>query len=220
MMRHVIVTRFSVPRPQDPTNADRHLDRVWLDRRLELFFRFFVPSVSRLEVPAVLLCSSRSAAYVRDCLQGLDWVDVIVQDEWHGGWSGADDQIVTRIDSDDAVHQNWLTEVEAAPVEAEVCCTREFLRYDISSGRLCAYKRGDPSPLAAFRNGRNPFAQDHSKLDYHYRVHNIKGPRLLQVFHGGNVSSRRPSWYRRRLPLDRLEAYGLGDFNAVPTRNE
>ena len=54
-MRHVIVTRFSVPRPQDPAHADRHHDRVWLDRRLELFFRFFLPSVKRLDVPAVLL---------------------------------------------------------------------------------------------------------------------------------------------------------------------
>ena len=208
-MRHVIVSRFSVPRPQDPANANRHHDKVWLDRRLELFYQFFVPSVSRLEVPAVLLCSSKSAAYVHDHLNGLDWIDVAVQDEWHGGWIGGDDQIVTRVDSDDAIHQDWLAAVEAAPVEAEVCCTREFLRYDISSGRLCAYTRGDPSPLAAFRNGRNPFALDHAGLDRHYRVHNIAGPYLLQVFHGGNVSSRRPSWYRRRLPLDRLAAFGI-----------
>jgi hypothetical protein len=40
-------------------------------------------------------------------------------------------------------------------------------------------------------------------------VHDIEGPFLLQVFHGGNVSSRRPSWYRRRLPLERLRAFGL-----------
>jgi len=208
-MRHVIVTRFSVPRPQDPENAERHSDRVWLDRRLELFWQFFAPSVSRLEVPAVILCSSLSAAYVDEKVSSLDWADVVVQDEWYGGWIGDDGQIVTRVDSDDAIHQGWLAAVEAAPAEAEVCCTREFLRYDISSGRLCAYKRGDPSPLAAFKNGLNPFAQDHSRLDRHYRVHNISGPFLLQVFHGGNVSSRRPSWYRRRLPLKRLEAYGI-----------
>ncbi len=208
-MRHVIVTRFSVPRPQDPANADRHLDRVWLDRRLELFCQFFVPSVNRLEVQAVLLCSSKSAAYVQDKLSGLDWVEVAVQDEWYGGWIGDDDQIVTRVDSDDAIHQGWLAAVEAAPVDAEVCCTRDFLRYDISTGRLCAYTRGDPSPLAAFRNGLNPFARDHAGLDRHYRVHNIAGSYLLQVYHGGNVSSRRPSWYRRRLPLERLAAFGI-----------
>jgi hypothetical protein len=208
-MRHVIVTRFSVPRSQDPGHADRHQDRSWLDRRLELFFRFFVPSVSRLDVPAVLLCSSESAAYVRDHLIGLDWVDIAIQDEWYGGWRGGDDQIVTRVDSDDAIHRDWLAAIEAAPVEAEVYCTKDFLRYDVSTSRLCAYTRGDPSPLAAFRNGRNPFLQDHAGLDRHYRVHNIAGPYLLQVFHGGNVSSRRPSWYRRSLPLERLEAYGI-----------
>jgi len=208
-MRHVIVTRFAVPRPQDPANADRHQDRAWLDCRLELFWQFFVPSVSRLEVPAVLLCSSKSVAYVQEKLCSLDWVEVAVQDEWYGGWVGGEDQIVTRVDSDDAIHQDWLAAVEDAPAEAEVYCTRDFLRYDISTGRLCAYTRGDPSPLAAFRNGCNPFAQDHAGLDRHYRVHHIDGPYLLQVFHGGNVSSRRPSWYRRRLPLEHLEAYGI-----------
>ena len=208
-MRHVIVTRFSVPRPQDPANAERHSDRFWLDRRLELFWQFFAPSVSRLEVPAVILCSSTSAAYVDEKVSGLDWAEVVVQDEWYGGWVGDDDQIVTRMDSDDAIHRDWLAAVEAAPDQADVCCTREFLRYDISTGKLCAYTRREPSPLAAFRNGRNPFAHDHSGLDRHYLVHDIAGPFLLQVFHGGNVSSRRPSWYRRSLPLDRLAAFGI-----------
>jgi hypothetical protein len=208
-MRHVIVTRFSVPRPQDPANAHRHNDHAWLDRRLELFHQFFVPSVSRLEVPAVLLCSSKSAAYVEEKVGGLDWLEVLVQDEWYGGWAGNDDQIVTRMDSDDAIHEEWPATVEAASAEAEVCCTRDFLRYDISTGKLCAYTRRDPSPLAAFRNGRNPFAHDHSRLDRHYRVHDVAGPYLLQVFHGDNVSSRRPSWYRRRLPLERLSPFGI-----------
>jgi len=208
-MRHVIVTRFSVPRLQDPDNAERHNDRSWLDRRVGLFHRFFVPSVGRLGVPAVLLCSSESAAYVDEKVSGLDWVEVAVQDEWHGGWAGDDDQFVTRMDSDDAIHEGWLAAVEAAPPEAEVCCTRDFLRYDISKARLCAYTRREPSPLAAFRYGRNPFTYDHSKLDHYYRVHDIAGPYLVQIFHGGNVSSRRPSWYRRSLPLKYLEAYGV-----------
>jgi hypothetical protein len=208
-MRHVIVTRFSVPRTRDPSNFDRHRDRAWLDRRIELFHRFFVPSVSRLDVPAVLLCSSESAAYVDESVRGLDWVEIAVQDEWYGGWAGDDDQIVTRMDSDDAVHEGWLAAVEGAPPEAEVCCTRDFLRYDISKARLCAYTRREPSPLAAFRNGRNPFAYDHSELDHHFRVHEVAGPYLVQIFHGGNVSSRRPSWYRRRLPLERLAPFGI-----------
>jgi hypothetical protein len=208
-MRHVIVTRFSVPRPQDPASAQKHRDRAWLDRRLELFRRFFVPSVSRLEVATVLLCSTDSATYVGDSVVDLKWVEVVVQDDWYGGWNGADEQTVTRIDSDDAVHIRWLEAVAAAPADAEVCCTREFLRYDASTGRLCAYSRREPSPLAAFRGGLNPFAHDHAELDLHYRLYDIPGPYLLQVFHGGNVSSRRPSWYRRRLPLNRLEAYGV-----------
>ena len=208
-MRHVIVTRFSVPRPHDQANADRHRDGAWLDRRLELFRRFFVPSVGRLEVPGVLLCSTDSAAHIVQRVADLAWVEVVVQDKWHGGWSGDADQVVTRMDSDDAIHEGWLDAVENAPAEAEVCCTKDFLRYDVSNGKLCAYSRRKPSPLAAFRGGANPFAHDHVGLGRRYRVHDIAGPYLLQVFHGGNVSSRRPSWYRRRLPLDRLAAFGL-----------
>jgi len=208
-MNHVIITRFSVPRPQDPANIDRHRDRAWLDRRLELFRRFFVPSAGRLEVPVVLLCSADSASYVDEQVADLGWVEVVVQDDWYGGWTGDGDQTVTRMDSDDALHEGWLAAVEAAPADTEVCCTRQFLRYDLSTGKLCAYSRREPSPLAAFRNGRNPFAFDHAGLRRRYRVHNIAGPYLLQVYHGGNISSRRPPWYCRRLPLDRLAAFGI-----------
>ena len=207
--RHVIVTRFSVPRQHDPETADRHSDPAWIERRLELFRRFFVPSAGRLEVPTVLLCSTTSSPNVAAAVADLDWISVVDQDDWYGGWTGEPDQIVTRMDSDDAIHARWLEAVDAAPTVAEVCCTREFLRLDPSTGRLCAYKRRVPSPLAAFRNGRNPFAHDHAALDSNYQVHDIEGPYLLQVFHGGNVSSRRPSWYRRRLPLSRLEAFGI-----------
>ncbi len=209
MMNHVIVTRFSVPRLQDPANANCHSDRQWLEARLGLFRTYFVPSVERLGVPAILRCSSRSAPFIEQQTGDLRWVEVVVQDDWYGGWSGDSDHIVTRMDSDDAVHGDWWAAVEAVPADAEVCCTRDFLRYDVSTGKLCAYSRREPSPLAAFRGGCNPFAHDHSGLDRHYRVHDIAGPYLVQIFHGGNVSSRRPSWYRRRLPLDRLDDFGI-----------
>jgi hypothetical protein len=213
-MRHIVVSRFSVPRPQDPANVGRHRDQAWLDRRIGLFRRFFVPSVGRLGVPGVLLCSSASADHVRDRVADLSWVQVVVQDEWYGGWRGDEDQVVTRMDSDDAMHEGWLAAVESAPDKFEVLCTREFLRFDPEAGRLCAYTRREPSPLAAFRKGLNPFAHDHAELDRHFRVFDIKGAHLLQVFHGGNVSTRRPSWYRRRLPLDRLRPFGI-DKNTV-----
>jgi hypothetical protein len=209
MMRHIVVTRFSVPRPQDPGTADRHLDQGWLDRRIELFRRFFAPSVARLGVQAVVLCSDRSAQIVADGVGDLEWVQVVVQDSWYGGWTGEEGQIVTRMDSDDAVHEDWFAAVENAPPEFDVCCSREFLRFDIARSRLCAYTRREPSPLAAFRNGQNPFAHDHSDLYQHYRVYDVKGAHLLQIFHGGNVSTRRPSWYRRRLSLERLRPFGL-----------
>ena len=157
----------------------------------------------------ILLCSTESSSRVADAVADLEWVTVEVQDDWHEGWVGDDDQVVTRMDSDDALHGDWLHAVDTAPADAEVCCTREFLRYDLGTQRLCRYRRREPSPLAAFRGGRNPFAFDHTALEGRYRVHDIPGPFLLQIFHGGNVSSRRPSWYRRGLSLAHLRPFGI-----------
>jgi hypothetical protein len=209
---HVVVTRFSVPRPHDPRNAANHCDESWLERRLELFRSFFVPSVGRFGVPAVLLCSTNSAPGVTSALAGLDWVTVVEQDEWYGGWVGKPNQTLTRMDSDDAIHEGWFETVDAVESEVQVCFTRAFLRYDLARGKLAAYSRDVPSPLAAFRGGMNPYSCDHVELEDRFSTRHIEGAFLLQVFHGGNVSTRRPSWYRRRLPLDRLDPFGVREI--------
>lgn len=208
---HVIVTRFSVPRPHDPKNSASHTDESWLERRLELFRSFFVPSVGRLGVPAVLLCSGASAPAVGAALADLDWVEVVEQDDWYGGWLGEEGQTLTRMDSDDAIHERWFDAVDAVSGDIQVCFTKAFLRYDLTNGKLAAYSRDVPSPLAAFKGGLNPYACDHAALDQRFSARHIEGAFLLQVFHGGNVSTRRPSWYRRRLPLDRLDPFGVRD---------
>lgn len=146
---------------------------------------------------------------VSSALADLDWVTVVVQDDWYGGWVGEPHQTLTRMDSDDAVRDDWFEAVDAVTGDVEVCSTKEFLRYDLSNRKLAAYRRDVPSPLAAFKSGSNPYACDHSELEQHFRARHIEGAYLLQVFHGGNVSTRKPSWYRRRLPLDRLEAFGV-----------
>jgi hypothetical protein len=219
-VRHVVVTRFSVPR-LDAATASRHAETAWLDARLAHFRRWYVPGVARLGVPAVLLCSARSAPYVGERLADLSWVSVVVQDSWHGGWSGAPDQMVTRLDSDDALHEDWFVRLEAACAGAtpggdsaggvEAFITQSVLRLDARRGKLYAITRREPSPLAAFPHGANPFAHDHKHLERHYRVHRIAEPYLLQVVHGGNLSSRAPAWwrFRRRLPLSRLAPFGL-----------
>ncbi len=206
---HVIVTRFSVPRPHDPKNAASHADGSWLERRLVLFRSSFVPSVGRLRAPAVLLCSTDSAPAIASALADLEWVAVVEQNDWYGGWMGEPGQTLTRMDSDDAIHEDWFEAVDAVGGDVQVCFTRDFLRYDLTSGKLAAYSRDVPSPLAAFRGGLNPYSCDHVDLEKRFAAQPIDGAFLLQVFHGGNVSSRRPSWYRRRLPLERLEPFGV-----------
>ncbi len=209
-MRHVIVTRFSVPR-LDAATASRHADRPWLDERLALFRTWFVPSVRRLGVPVVLLCSGPSAGYVTEQTGDLPWASVVVQDDWYGGWRGTPEQIVTRLDSDDAVREDWFETLDRAPTEFDVHCTTDFLRLDARSGRLYSYRRREPSPLAAFRRGLNPYAHDHKHLEKHCRVHFVDGQYLLQIAHGNNLSNRLPAWWRldRRVPRTRLAAFGF-----------
>lgn len=207
---HLIVTRFAVPR-EDAATAGLHRDPRWLDERLALFRRFFVPSVGPLGVPAVLLCGPAAAEYVGDRIANLPWARVEVQERWRGGWTGAPGQVVTRMDSDDALHRGWFEALERAPAEAPVVITREFLRYDLERRRLHCYRRREPSPLAAFRGGLNPYEVDHKHLARRYPVHEIRGAFLLQVVHGGNLSNRRPAWWRvdRRVSRARLAEFGI-----------
>ena len=220
--RHVIVTRFAVPLEVSSSAADRHDDEEWLRTRLELFRRFFVPSVERLGVPAVLLCGSRAAEFVDQRTADLDWVRIEVQDDWRGGWTGASGEFLTRLDSDDAIRGTWFEEVDRAPAEVEVCISKEHLRLDVRRGRLHRYERNEPSPLAAFRAGRNPYLHDHKHLEAHYRTHRIPGAHLLQVVHGGNLSSRPPRPWRldRRVPHERLDAFGIPRLAASTSGSE
>jgi hypothetical protein len=209
-MRHVIVTRFSVPR-LDAATASRHADPTWLDERLALFRTWFVPSVKRLGVPVLLLCSSQSAGYVGEKVRDLSWASIVVQDDWYGGWQGTPEQTVTRLDSDDSLRQDWFQALDRAQTDADVICTRDFLRLDARSGRLYSYRRREPSPLAAFRRGLNPYAHDHKHLEKHCRVRFLRGQYLLQIAHGNNLSNRLPAWWRidRRVSRSRLAAFGL-----------
>lgn len=210
-MEHLIVSRFSVPR-LDAATADFHRDETWLAGRLELFRRFFVPSVERLGVPAILLCSSASAERVAEATQDLAWVRVEVQDDWYGGWSGGEDQMLTRLDSDDAVHEGWLRALEAAPEGYEAYVTTGFYRYDADTGHLYQRRRREPSPLAAFPGGRNPYRWDHAELPERCRICSLPRTYLLQVVHGGNLSNRRPSWRHifHRRPLEHLRPFHVG----------
>ena len=208
--RHVIVTRLSVPR-LDAATGGLHQDRKWLAGRMELLERYYIPSVGRLGVPAMVLCSSASAELVAERTAGLAWLNVVVQDDWYGGWTGEPDQMLTRLDSDDGIHEGWFQAVDEAPPGYEAYCTKRFLRYDPQARRLYDRRRREPAPLAAFPGGRNPFARDHATLEQHYRTWVLPHPYLLQVVHGGNLSWRRPRWrhFPYRVPLERLRPFGV-----------
>lgn len=204
------MTRFAVPRLQ-PETAELYRRPEWLEARLGLFRRFFVPSVSRLGVPAVLLCASEVADWVAARVADLEWARIEAQDVWSAGFRGDPDQVLTRLDSDDALDGRWFEAVDRAPEAARVCVTQEFLRWDPGAGRLHRIRRHEPAPLAAFRGGENPYAVDHKHLARLPGVHGIRGAFLLQVAHGGNVSNHRPAPWQihRRRSKERLAAFGV-----------
>jgi hypothetical protein len=208
---HLIVTRFAVPY-EDPARGSLYRDPAWLAGRLELFRRFFAPSVAPLGVPALLLCGEAAAERVARAVEDLSWARVEVQDDWNAGWDGEPGQTLTRLDSDDALHQEWFEALDRCPPEAEVVVTRSFLRFDRASGGIHRYRRREPSPLAAFRDGANPYRVDHKFLDDHYRTHEVREPYLLQVIHGDNLANRRLRRWRldRRVPRRVLREFGLG----------
>ncbi len=208
-MRHLVVSRFSVPR-LEPETAHCHEDESWLRDRLELLRRWYAPSVGRLGVEAVLLCSSASAPFVADRVRDLPWLRVAEQDDWRGGWKAPGGTLVTRHDSDDAIHEDWFHALEAAP-ESEAYGSNRFLRLDLERRRLYAYRRREVAPLVAFRDGADLYRWDHAELAARVALHLFDAPYLLQVVHGGNVKNRRPGWLRayRRVPLRRLEPYGV-----------
>ena len=209
-MKHLILTRFAVPRPE-PETLDLYRSPRWLERRLQLFRRFFVPSVSGLGVPTILLCGREVAPGIAREVADLEWARVEVQDRWREGRRCDASTTITRLDSDDALHEGWFEAVDGAPPEAKICITKEFLRWDLDADRLHRYRRKEPSPLSAFRGGENPYAVDHKHLESLPGVHGIPGPYLLQVVHGGNISNHRPKPWRldRRVSRTRLRAFGI-----------
>jgi hypothetical protein len=207
-MSHLLVTRFAVPRPG---SGELYRDPAWLEARLRLFREYFVPSVAAAGVPALLLCGHAVAERIAAAVADLAWARVEVQDDWRGGYRGTPGQVLSRLDSDDALRADWFAAVDAAPQNARVVVSREFLRYDPAARRLHRYRRREPSPLAAFRGGENPYAVDHKHLLGRPDVHVLEGAYLLQVAHGGNLSNRPPSPWRldRRVSLRSLSDFGL-----------
>jgi hypothetical protein len=159
-MRHLIACRFSVPR-LEPESATRHADPEWLESRLALFRSYFAPSVGRLGVPVVLLCSSASAAFVAEKTRQFPWARVEEQDDWRGGPTGFADLVVTRLDSDDALAADWFSAVEMAPRSSKFASpasfsgsTRAAIAGGLSTPTAGASPR--PSPRSAAISIRSP----------------------------------------------------------------
>ncbi|MEM9406225.1 MAG: hypothetical protein AAGA81_09335, partial [Acidobacteriota bacterium] len=127
MQRHRIVTRFSVPRRQEAHYAPVHADPEWLQFRLGLFRAVFVPSVQGLGIPVTLLCSSESADFVRRRTRCFSWLNVEIQNDWYGGTEAAEDELITRLDSDDALCRGWFDAVDSAPRDRDVYISRRQL---------------------------------------------------------------------------------------------
>ena len=205
-VKHVVVTRFSVPLPQEGSRT--HANAGWLSERLELLRAYYVPSLELSGVRAVLLCSRDTAGSVMREVSDLGWVTVEEQDDWYGGWEGGTDEVLTRLDSDDAVAPGWFNAIDAYSPEAATYCCRGTYMLDAEARRLYEVIRPFPAALAARAAGKNPYAVDHRALLDTFGGVTLPGKPLLQVVHGGNVLNRIPTT-AREVPLGAIAEFGL-----------
>ncbi len=172
-------------------NADCHADVSWLERRLDLFRSFFAPSVGRLNVPAVLLCSNRSADMVSQRSRGSRL--------GHGRRPG---RLVRRLgggapsDSD----QDGLRRCRSRRLVRSGGCGRPATSKSAPRGSFSAttFPTGSSQPISATcrrrwrpsRAAATPTPAITQSSSSTFRARHIEGAFLLQVFHGGNVSTR------------------------------
>jgi hypothetical protein len=199
---HFVVTRFGVRLPDlpPPTSA-------WLARRLELFERFTVPSVSAQTCSIftwLVFCDAPAADWLGESFGRIGVRAEVIPVEGvfdSGTVSSSVAQrrrhavLTTRLDSDDAVGKDFvrLLHENASP---DVFEALNFTHGFQVAGRLL-YRRSDPSnafisltePITT-RSPRTVFAVEHQQWLGAVKMRQIASvPLWLQVVHEGNLAN-------------------------------
>lgn len=184
-----------------------------MEERLSLFERFCVPSVAgqRWQDFRWLIYVARETrkAHLSELariLRGVRQVEVTPMDSWSDDWAAASvyllgktpKVVTTRLDNDDALHQDFMRLVAERAAAEEPGTFIEFLSgytYDLASGRLNRYQfPGNPFP--SYVEWRRPtlltvHQGNHVHLREKGKMVTIDEPTAwLQVIHGSNVMNR------------------------------
>jgi len=208
---HFLITRWNIKAEFRP---GAHLDPFWLDARRPLFSKFCLPSVAgqtSTNFSWVLLVDRATPAKHRDWLSRVVSTEsslgqrvhiVLVGDDYVSdfrSWAfrstplAERDVITTRLDSDDAIHREFVEAVQSA-----YSGTRTFVElargytYDARTGKLCRLHYPD-NPYVSLIEPATPelltvYCENHDHLREVGPFVVIDEPRgWLQVVHDDNV---------------------------------
>jgi hypothetical protein len=241
-VQHLLLTRFSV-RIQPSENpwaftTDQELPRGWLDERLRLFRDYCMPSVRHqtcADFAWLVFCDRSTHPDVLEVL--YQWADdtpqmlVALTDEFRSSAAGphiddaADVVVTTRLDSDDAIHQDYVAAIQGhIPKFAE--SAKDTLLVNFPRGYKLNEQTGDLFFHWETRSHFHSLLEKHpgagvqtvlshthsSMHTLHPTLHDDTFPAWLEVIHGGNVSNK---LYKTlaAAPETRLEPFNLaGDY--------
>lgn len=197
--RHVVVTRVGVrTRGSLP-------DDEWLERRAELFDRFYAPTINAQSTSdfTVLLCidESLAARWGSRFLRSLDMPAelVICGDPWEhavDAWVGecAPEVLISSgLDSDDGIAVDFVARVQAEIRPDRALGFADGLWYSIEQRRFVHRQTTYTNPFISLHSASGAWVFDksgHRKVGRRHPIDEVQGdPMWMVVAHEGNLSN-------------------------------
>ena len=216
-IQHFVLTRFNLQLSSrfDKDKSGRRTDQDdWLDHRFDLFERFCLPSIAaqrNREFAWLLFFDEHTPQRFRDRVERAKQLCPQIQVFYIPGtnifdhvMSRVDDDIdvliTTRLDNDDALHENALQVVreQVASAAGNLCVNLRYgLELEISedAAEVISHKYNPFSSLIEFADRgefRTIFATAHGKISQIAPVRQVADiPYWMRVLHDRNVSYRK-----------------------------
>jgi len=207
--KHLIITRIAT-RKTKPRRAGARdgkprieLDDGWFERRLELFRRYYAPTVNSQTDSrfTVLLCADPEFTVRVGAFRALLEVPVLVV-ETSGSWREAvrstlhrehpGPWITTGLDSDDGIALDFVEHVRSEIAPDSGLNFVDGLQHSTDTGAF-VHRRKHSNPFVSVHSttGRWVFESGgHKKVAERFDVVDVRtSPMWLQVVHGGNASN-------------------------------
>lgn len=201
-LSHVLLTRFNLAMDFGGKGQRRWLDQSWLRDRVRLFERYCYPSVAAQtcqEFTWLVLCDEASPVWLTDWLSEscpratTVRVSDARRDSLETHLPNAESLLSTRLDSDDALHRDFMGTVQSHAQEPGRYFLDPVNGYTLSGDRF--YRRTyRNSPFLSLLEPRDEaklvYSVQHQEASRYGRVVPItRSPMWVQVIHGDNVSN-------------------------------